>query len=96
MAEVEMVEYHPLPKLKILILAFLPRLVTISCKRVPFGYPSLEIIGVHECPNLKRLPLGVHNTTTIKEIVGEREWWDALKWEDDVIKLQLQPLFVQW
>ncbi|XP_042514862.1 disease resistance protein SUMM2-like [Macadamia integrifolia] len=88
------------PKLKILFLCDLPRLERIW-KTVCFPMaPLLEKIRVLECPNLKSLPyfsLGIQqnassSTTTLRRIEGSAQWWEALEWEHDEIKQQLQPL----
>ncbi|XP_043725897.1 putative disease resistance protein At1g63350 [Telopea speciosissima] len=91
------------PKLKNLTLEKLPRLERIL-KTVSFHpmAPSLEVIGVVGCPNLKSLlPLSLgmiqqrSSSTTLRMIKGETQWWEALEWEHDhEIKPLLQPLFV--
>ncbi|KAK8937464.1 Disease resistance protein RPS5 [Platanthera zijinensis] len=58
-----------------------------------FTFPSLEILQVIRCPQLKTLPLqpGV-GREKCRQIWGEREWWDKLEIEDNV-RAALSPLF---
>ncbi|KAM7478725.1 hypothetical protein LguiA_026938 [Lonicera macranthoides] len=65
-----------LPSLEKISLLDLPELVSIfSVLRVA---PKLERMLVYNCPNLKTLsPM---ETSFMKEIKGESEWWEALEW----------------
>lgn len=82
-----------LPKLKYLRLEHLPELksmfnTTVTC-------PSLESIGVGECPKLKKLPFTSKNLSpTLKRLRGEKKWWDAMEWDDPNLKIQLQDFFI--
>ncbi|RWR88011.1 putative disease resistance protein isoform X1 [Cinnamomum micranthum f. kanehirae] len=43
---------------------------------------ALEIICIGCCPELKKLPFSVDNLPcALKEIKGEKEWWDAVEWD---------------
>ena len=53
----------------------------------------LEQVEVLECDRLKRLPLTNQNAGTVKAIIGESEWWDALEWDDEETKSNLLPYF---
>ncbi|KAA8532646.1 hypothetical protein F0562_032538 [Nyssa sinensis] len=55
--------------------------------------PELEEVQFINCPKLKRLPFGVDNAPNLRQIYGIKQWWEALEWEDDVIKSRLDPLF---
>ncbi|XP_075668705.1 disease resistance protein At4g27190-like isoform X3 [Castanea sativa] len=79
------------PNLRILELKNLPNLRTLC--RDSETWPRLEQVEVFLCNRLKRLPLTNQNTGTIKEILGESEWWDALEWDDDKTKSSLLPYF---
>ncbi|XP_077228770.1 disease resistance protein At4g27190-like [Tasmannia lanceolata] len=81
-----------LPKLRRLNLRFLPQLGSI-CKGVSLAFPALEEIEVDSCPNIKRFPVGIKKAPNLRKIRGKREWWEALEWENDAIKQQLQPFF---
>ncbi|XP_077228374.1 disease resistance protein RPS2-like [Tasmannia lanceolata] len=82
-----------LPKLRQLNLFSLPQLGSI-CKGVSLAFPELEEIEVNWCPNIKRLPVGIKKAPNLRKIRGYREWWEALEWENDAIKQQLQTVFV--
>ncbi|RWR72041.1 putative disease resistance protein [Cinnamomum micranthum f. kanehirae] len=84
-----------LPNIKHISLEDLQELVSI-CQEVSLELPSLEIIRICECPKL-RSPSCTHGTINVspalKMIEGRISWWEALEWEDNDIKQQLQPLF---
>ncbi|KAK4411146.1 hypothetical protein Sango_0187600 [Sesamum angolense] len=78
------------PNLKSITLRGCPRLRFLS--ELNIAFPHLEEVVVEDCPLLKKLPLTHQNVGTIKEIRGERKWWDALEWENDDIKNLYTPL----
>eukprot|EP00268_Persea_americana_P058110 TRINITY_DN7000_c0_g2_i4.p1 TRINITY_DN7000_c0_g2~~TRINITY_DN7000_c0_g2_i4.p1 ORF type:complete len:395 (+),score=55.61 TRINITY_DN7000_c0_g2_i4:124-1185(+) len=82
-----------LPKLRILELKSLPALVGIL-KGHLLNCSSLEEIRAVKCPNLKRLPISISNAPKLKKIHCKREWWNELEWDDNAIKLQLEPLLI--
>ncbi|XP_077239778.1 disease resistance protein At4g27190-like [Tasmannia lanceolata] len=84
-----------LPKLSLLDLRHLPQLGSI-CKGVSLAFPALETIFVNECPNLKKLPMGIQRGPNFRMILGKRKWCEALEWENNAIKQQLQPFFTTW
>ncbi|KAK3000842.1 hypothetical protein RJ639_021349 [Escallonia herrerae] len=66
-----------LPELKRMTFKNMPELICIgngSC-------PSLQQINIHRCPKLKNLR-DFRLAEAIKEIRAEKEWWDALYWEE--------------
>ncbi|KAM7478733.1 hypothetical protein LguiA_026946 [Lonicera macranthoides] len=65
-----------LPSLEKISLLDLPELVSVfSGARIA---PKLERMLVYNCPKLKTLsPM---ETSSMKEIKGEREWWEGLEW----------------
>ncbi|XP_019054617.1 PREDICTED: disease resistance protein At4g27190-like isoform X2 [Nelumbo nucifera] len=79
-----------LPRLKRLSLHYLPELVSI-CQGT---LHSLEQISFYYCPKFRNLSAGIHFTDTIKEIKGEKAWWDALHWEETAPFSRLQPFFI--
>ncbi|KAK1290882.1 Disease resistance protein [Acorus calamus] len=83
-----------LPKLKTLILVDLPVLSCIYKEELPlFTWSALEKIQVSNCSLLRKLPLGKPNLETLTAIRGDREWWDALEWEDGILQEKFQHLY---
>ncbi|CBI21696.3 unnamed protein product, partial [Vitis vinifera] len=58
-------------------------------------FPSLKVIHVVRCPNLRKLPFdsNIGISKNLEEIEGEGEWWDELEWEDQTIMHNLGPYF---
>ncbi|XP_077244370.1 disease resistance protein At4g27190-like isoform X2 [Tasmannia lanceolata] len=82
---------NALPNLQFLCLFNLPELRYI-CQEA-FSWPSLEIVQVEYCPNLRRLPFSTGNAKKIQEIEGREAWWKELEWEDEETRLNLQKHF---
>ncbi|RWR73015.1 putative disease resistance protein [Cinnamomum micranthum f. kanehirae] len=86
-----------LPNIKEIYLMFLPELESICRGFSNFEWPSLERIIINECPKLKSLSFLSNGTDIVapalREIYGSISWWEALEWEDNDIKQQLQPFF---
>ncbi|KAJ8616920.1 hypothetical protein MRB53_013106 [Persea americana] len=82
-----------LPKLRYIDIARLPELKSIFKTTVTCC--SLYSIEVFGCPKLKKLPFTTRNISlpTLERILGNREWWDALEWDDPDVKAQLQDRF---
>ncbi|KAA8535586.1 hypothetical protein F0562_030588 [Nyssa sinensis] len=78
-----------LPKLKKLNLHYMPKLVSIW----KGSWPSVEHISFYNCPNLKNLHMSFDLEHTIKEIKAEKDWWEALSWEDTALFMRLQAHF---
>lgn len=55
--------------------------------------PALQFLKLSRCPLLKRLPNGFEKLPKLKEIDAEKDWWEALTWEDDNIKVCLSNKF---
>ena len=82
-------------RLKDLCLEDLPNLRSISRRALPF--PSLTKLIVINCQNLKKLPLDSNSArNSLKEIVGELDWWEGLQWEDETIRLIFTPYHSTW
>uniref|UniRef100_A0A2N9FBV4 AAA+ ATPase domain-containing protein n=1 Tax=Fagus sylvatica TaxID=28930 RepID=A0A2N9FBV4_FAGSY len=79
------------PNLRKLKLKSLPKLRTLC--RNKETWLCLQQVEVLECDRLKRLPLTNQNAGTVKAIIGESEWWDALEWDDEETKSNLLPYF---
>lgn len=81
-----------LSRLEELWLQFLPKPESIY--RRALLLPSLKLIDVGNCPNLRKLPLNSNSATnTLESIEGEFMWWEGLEWEDDNLKAHFQPIF---
>ncbi|XP_077244377.1 disease resistance protein At4g27190-like [Tasmannia lanceolata] len=90
-ATCSVVDSNALPNLRLLHLFDLSELRYI-CQEA-FSWPSLEIVRVFLCPNLRGLPFSTGNAKKIQEIKGRKEWWNKLEWEDEETKLNLQKHF---
>ncbi|XP_058106510.1 disease resistance protein SUMM2-like [Magnolia sinica] len=82
-----------LPNLKELYLGNLWKLESV-CKPVLIC-PSLINIAIMSCHRLKKIPLSLGNSTSyvVGNVVGSKDWWDALEWDDPNTKSLLQPFF---
>lgn len=83
--------YKTLPKLKYIDVRDMDSLTTISSKAALWS--ALERIEVSNCPKLEKLPLGAQNAVSIKEIRGDLNWWNSLRWERAGDKISLQQRF---
>ncbi|CAO2836047.1 unnamed protein product [Amaranthus hypochondriacus] len=89
---------YELPDLRAIDLDDLPCLTSFLQGNVP-TCDSIEKITVRDCPNLKRLPLFIPLRTSeeqlaplhLQEIKADREWWEALEWDDTLMKQILLP-----
>nr|GMC89210.1 disease resistance protein At4g27190-like [Ipomoea batatas] len=79
------------PMLKSLTLDGLPALEEI-CK-ADESWKSLKHLIVRECSMLLKLPLSVQSAENIQSISGEQNWWNQLQWDNENLKMHLQPLF---
>ena len=92
------------PNLQSLKLEQLPKLKRIWKQYGKMTCDSLQQLSVLDCPKLQRLPLSMEATTNgdgdgerkassppLKEIRGEKEWWDEVEWEP---KSLFQSLFI--
>ncbi|KAI0502332.1 hypothetical protein KFK09_017280 [Dendrobium nobile] len=49
-----------------------------------FAFPSLEVMRIMDCPEMKVLPFGKEMVVRkLKEIWGDRQWWEKLDMKDD-------------
>jgi disease resistance protein RPS2 len=55
--------------------------------------PMLKSLFVEGCWNLKTLRGDWDKLKSLQEIRGEREWWDAIQWEDLYIKMSLESKY---
>ncbi|XP_059441574.1 disease resistance protein At4g27190-like [Corylus avellana] len=79
------------PSLRILELKCLPELRTL-CQDEEI-WPHLEQVHVVECNLVGKLPLTDQNAENMKEIKGESQWWNTLKWHADTTQSSLMPYF---
>ncbi|KAK3133075.1 hypothetical protein QOZ80_6AG0531770 [Eleusine coracana subsp. coracana] len=72
---------HEFSKLRILQLNYLPNLERFSSLKL--DSPCLEHMDVFGCPLLQEFPLQseLKGTTHLKQIRGEEQWWNNLKWD---------------
>ena len=61
------VQSKALPRLKNMELCNLPRLFSV-CEHALFEWPSLEILKIKTCPELRDLPFSVENAPKLKVI----------------------------
>ncbi|KAK6255492.1 hypothetical protein SCA6_016797 [Theobroma cacao] len=76
-----------------------------NCKRLSLHYlPALDNIGegawalcehisVYNCPNLRKINLDSKLKHTLKEIKGEKDWWDALDWKEPALRMHFEDRF---
>ncbi|XP_017975240.1 PREDICTED: disease resistance protein At4g27190 [Theobroma cacao] len=76
-----------------------------NCKRLSLHYlPALDNIGegawplcehisVYNCPNLRKINLDSKLKHTLKEIKGEKDWWDALDWKEPALRMDFEDRF---
>uniref|UniRef100_A0A1J3IKF8 Putative disease resistance protein n=1 Tax=Noccaea caerulescens TaxID=107243 RepID=A0A1J3IKF8_NOCCA len=78
----------PFAKLVYLELRSLPELKNIYWN--PLRFPCLKVLEVHDCPNLKKLPLdsqsGMHGENGLVLTYGEENWIEGVEWEDEATK----------
>lgn len=80
------------PQLRNLHLETVPRLVRFYGGEVLLDWASLECISVSECPNLKRLPIGLQSAPKLETIRVEMTWFKRLEWKENGVKERLQPI----
>ncbi|EFH45833.1 hypothetical protein ARALYDRAFT_354079 [Arabidopsis lyrata subsp. lyrata] len=80
------------PALRIIKLTNLPRLNRLCSQKGSWG--SLEHVEVIRCNLLKNLPISSSKAHKVKEVRGERHWWNNLSWDDNTTRETLQPRFV--
>ncbi|GLU15777.1 hypothetical protein SLE2022_322440 [Rubroshorea leprosula] len=90
------------PKLRILLLAYLPQLKSIYGAKGVVVCDSIEVIVIFECRELKRIPVQLpllHNGQAspppclreIKIDEESKEWWESVKWDHPNAKNLLKP-----
>ena len=82
-------------RLVCLALLNLPKLESIYEHPLPF--PSLRRIFVQNCPRLKKLPFdsSICMSKKLENINGRQKWWDGLEWNDQTLKHNLTPYFIE-
>ena len=82
-------------RLVCLTLNNLPKLESIYEHPLPF--PSLRRITVWGCPRLKKLPFdsSICMSKKLENFNGRQEWWDCLEWNDQTLKHNLTPYFIE-
>ncbi|XP_022722045.1 probable disease resistance protein At1g61300 [Durio zibethinus] len=57
------------------------------------AWPLFEYINVYNCPNIKKINLDSELKRTLKEIKGEKDWWDALEWKEPALRMHFDDRF---
>ncbi|XP_010110286.2 disease resistance protein SUMM2 [Morus notabilis] len=72
----------------------LPRLKNISLQAL--ALPLLKEIEVLNCPSLEKLPFDSNTSAkeSLTEIRGQRDWWDKLLWDDEIVRNVFSSRFV--
>ncbi|XP_054778582.1 disease resistance protein RRS1-like [Prosopis cineraria] len=70
-------------------LLHLPALISIS-NGLCMG-PSLEKIGIYDCPKLHSLPKMLLSVQNLKVIKGATKWWEALAWNKEEWGIKGRP-----
>ncbi|KAH7856521.1 hypothetical protein Vadar_002436 [Vaccinium darrowii] len=82
-----------LPNLKELILLGMKKLSSI-CAIESLILPSLEKLKILKCPSLRKLPFNRGNVMNLNCIEAEKNWWEALLWQEQEDKEELEKLYV--
>ncbi|KAK7359135.1 hypothetical protein VNO77_01082 [Canavalia gladiata] len=67
-----------LPRLRMIVLLYLPELVNIF-NGLHIG-PYIEKMGFYNCPKLKSLSKSELSSKSLRMIRGELRWWETLEW----------------
>ncbi|XWS13138.1 hypothetical protein CRYUN_Cryun36dG0011900 [Craigia yunnanensis] len=57
------------------------------------AWPLFQYLNVYNCPNFKKINLDLELKHTLKEIKGEKDWWDALEWKEPALRMHFEDLF---
>ena len=94
----EGVDISIFPRLRKLLLWFLPELKTICSSNNVIAGDYLEEISIKKCPKLKKLPLSLRLINgqlsplpSLRYIETEEEWWELLEWDHHDMKNVLKP-----
>lgn len=85
------VSTRALQNLKVVELKDMLRLNNICSRNL--SSPCLERIKVVKCPLIVSLPLSAKSALSIREIRGDLEWWNNLRWVSEDVKISLQQRF---
>ena len=82
-----------LQKLKKMSLHYMPKLVSVFGGDWSFWH--LEWLSFYDCPSLKILFPGEIDVPDLKVIIGEADWWCALKWNESegLKRRELEDIF---
>ncbi|KAL7235662.1 hypothetical protein ACSBR1_019036 [Camellia fascicularis] len=80
-----------LPKLKELILLDMKKLSGV-CAIESLEWGSLEKVEIFKCPVLLILPFNGDNAAKLETIEAEKQWWEALQWQNGEVKKRLKKL----
>jgi len=82
-----------LPNLRIIKLRNLPHLESV-CYGME-AWECLEQVEITNCVHLRNLPISSKTCARIKEIKGDRSWWNNLIWDTQSTPRTLEPCFKQ-
>ncbi|XP_076902957.1 disease resistance protein At4g27190-like [Bidens hawaiensis] len=80
-----------LPNLRVLEISNMVNLRSICDDTSVF--PVLQQIKVLHFSGLKKLPLSISNSCSLKKIEGDIKWWNSLRWDNDESKNFFQQHF---
>ncbi|XP_034701677.1 uncharacterized protein LOC117926621 [Vitis riparia] len=79
-------------RLKKISLHYLPKLASISSGlRIA---PGLKWMSFYNCPSIEALSNMEVSSNNLKVIIGEVDWWRALKWRKPVLRRKLDSIFL--
>ncbi|KAL5726015.1 hypothetical protein ACHQM5_009088 [Ranunculus cassubicifolius] len=82
-----------LPRLKSLTVSMARSLKSFTNQNLVMELPSLELLRVHKCGMLEKLPFGTTSVPNLKKIeMDDTVHFDRLEWEDESVKAHLQAI----
>ena len=57
------------------------------------SFPCLQRLLVYKCPTLVKLPSGLLTEERVPLILGRKDWWEQLCWEDSSVESTFFPFF---
>uniref|UniRef100_M1BDV5 Disease resistance protein n=1 Tax=Solanum tuberosum TaxID=4113 RepID=M1BDV5_SOLTU len=79
------------PRVRKLVLRNLPKLGNLGEPQSMWEH--LEVLTLIRCNEIRKLPLSIQTSKSIKLIRGTSEWWSQLEWDDDKFKSNLEHCF---
>ncbi|XP_049410497.1 disease resistance protein At4g27190-like [Solanum stenotomum] len=79
------------PRVRKLVLRNLPKLGNLGEPQSMWEH--LEVLTLIRCNEIRKLPLSIQTSKSIKLIRGTSEWWSQLEWDGDKFKSNLKHCF---